>query len=263
MGTLLNAVIIADLHISNHTPTLTQRFQQLLEVLPGRCQQLYILGDLVDFWPGDDIKDHCSNTIRNALKQLTNAGVEAFIQKGNRDFLFGKRFTEHCNIQLLPDYHVTNFGNSHCESVLMMHGDLLCTDDINYQKFRRIMHTGWLKPFWYALPLAVRHRIIGKVQQTSRVQTRQKNQKIMDVNPQAVVDTLQHYQLNTLIHGHTHKPQVHRIESINAQRMVLGDWTDNYWWIEVSPNAIHLYDAPIDTPFEIKHLNSTRNNNGK
>ncbi len=236
----VQAIIISDLHLSDTTPDLMQRFIQLLSTLPNNCKQLYILGDLVDFWPGDDSKDNYSLTIIEALKNLTDAGVETFLQLGNRDFLIGKRFAKKCGVTLLPDYHIAQLAN---QPVLLMHGDLLCTDDIGYLKMRKVLHLGWVRVIWAILPMFLRLKIILKVQKNSRAKVKVKANNITDANPQAIVDTIKQFGVKQLIHGHTHRPET------SEHRIVLGDWGDEYWWVKVTDSAITLEQAPLTSAF--------------
>lgn len=246
----LKAVIISDLHLSDDTPELMQRFLQMLEVLPRHCEQFFILGDLVDFWPGDDAKEAYSTTIKQALQKLTDAGVKTYLQHGNRDFLFSHQFEQECGITLLPDYCLADLAG---QSTLLMHGDLLCTDDIDYLNFRKLVHMPWLRPLWHFIPMFIRRKIIKKVQLSSRSKTQYKSENIIDANIKTVTDTMSEYKVKCLIHGHTHRPQIHNIivDSEPAQRLVLGDWGSHYWWIEVGDNRLQLKKAELSTDFAL------------
>lgn len=246
----LPAIVISDLHLSQSTPELTHRFFQLLSQLPGHCEQLYILGDLVEFWPGDDVEDDFSIALIEQLKQLTQADVALYIQHGNRDFLFGNQFAHQTGASLLPEYHIVEIGN---HRLLMMHGDLLCTDDTEYLKFRKWVRSRLARFIWFQLPASRRHKIIAYVRNKNKQRSANKPENIVDVSPQAVLDTLLKHQIMTLIHGHTHRPKVHQLQlpETPAKRIVLGDWQQHYWWLEISNDNLHLKQAPIADEFKL------------
>ena len=217
-------LFISDLHISWDKPEITQRFLHFLDNRAIEASTLYILGDLFDAWVGDDDSSPPNPKIRNSLKRLTGSGTKIYFQQGNRDFLLGKQFCDDTGIVLLDDPFVIDlFG----VPTLLMHGDLLCTDDLPYQEFRNKsrspewQHNVLSKPLFVRLLAARWYRI------RSYFHKRQKTQEIMDVNQDTVAGTMAEHDCLRLIHGHTHRPDIHNFE-INgkpAQRYVLAAWT--------------------------------------
>lgn len=189
-----------------------------------KASALYILGDLFDAWVGDDDFTSLSKTVRQQIKALTKVGIPVFLQQGNRDFLLGAAFCEATGVTMLDDYHVIDlFG----EPTLLMHGDLLCTDDHAYQAFRikarslEWQHDVLGKPLFVRLLAARWYRF------RSFFHKQKKSLEIMDVNQETVINTMKQYNCYRLIHGHTHRPGSHEFD-INgkvAQRLVLADWT--------------------------------------
>lgn len=215
---------ISDLHIAWDKPEITNRFLHFLENQAKNATSLYILGDLFDAWVGDDDFSPPSAKIRNALKKLTKSGTKVFLQKGNRDFLLGQKFCQDTGVMLIDDTTVIIlFG----VPTLLMHGDLLCTDDLAYQAFRnKSRSANWQhkilgKPLFLRLLVARWYRI------RSYFHKRKKSQEIMDVNQETVMRTMAKNQCSRLIHGHTHRPAVHnfKLQGQMAQRYVLAAWT--------------------------------------
>jgi len=217
---------ISDLHLAWDKPEITRRFLDFLKTYAHQAKTLYILGDLFDAWVGDDDFSPPTLKIRSALKNLTAMGTEVFLQQGNRDFLIGTRFCQDTGVQLLADFEVIDlFGTP----TLLTHGDLLCTDDLPYQAFRtkarssEWQHNVLSKPLFIRLLAARWYRI------KSHFHKRQKSQEIMDVNQETVVNVMLQHDCYQLIHGHTHRPDIHHFEinGNSAQRFVLSDWTKN------------------------------------
>lgn len=217
-------LFISDLHLAWDKPEITKRFVNFLENRAVSAKALYILGDLFDTWVGDDDFTPPGKTIRAKLKQLTASGTRVFLQLGNRDFLIGQAFCADTGATLLDDYTVIDlFG----EPVLLMHGDLLCTDDHAYQAFRlKARSADWQnnvlgKPLFLRLLAARWYRL------RSFFHKQKKSQEIMDVNQGTVIETMSKYKCLRLIHGHTHRPHIHtlKIHGKSAQRFVLADWT--------------------------------------
>lgn len=216
-------LFISDLHLSLEKPDITRRFVDFLQHRAQQAQALYILGDLFDAWIGDDDNTPPNKTIKKALKQLSQTGTKIFLLQGNRDFLLGRRFCDESGINLLDEFAVIELNE---QPTLLTHGDLLCSDDLPYQAFRLKSHSlEWQqnvlsKPLWLRLLAARWYRL------RSYFHKRKKNQTIMDVNQQTVLETLQKYQCRTLIHGHTHRPATHHVslDGHAGQRIVLADW---------------------------------------
>ncbi len=216
-------IFISDLHISLEKTEITRRFIAFLENQAKKAQAIYILGDLFDTWIGDDDNTPPNKTIKKKLKHLTDSGVQVFLQQGNRDFLIGRKFCRETGITLLDDYAVVDI---HGVKTLLTHGDLLCSDDLPYQEFRKKSHTAEWKQNVLSKPLFVRLLAARWYRLRSHFHKRKKSQDIMDVNQQTVIDIMQKHNCFRLIHGHTHRPAVHNFE-INqqpSQRFVLADW---------------------------------------
>ena len=214
---------IADLHLSESHPQLTALFQKFIQEKAVHAQAVYILGDLFDFWIGDDENSPLVQTIKQTIRSLTERGIACYFIHGNRDFLIGKTFARDTGMTLLPEYAVIDlFGTP----TLLCHGDTLCTDDHSYQKFRRTVHQKWLQRLFLLLPLTLRLNIATKIRKQSKQDKQHKTADIMDVNPAFTHETVQHFHTPLLIHGHTHRENIHR--NAGYTRIVLGDWRDNY-----------------------------------
>ncbi|MFC2564239.1 MAG: UDP-2,3-diacylglucosamine diphosphatase [Neisseria sp.] len=215
----MTVYFIADLHLSEARPDLTELFLHFMYGEAEKAQAVYILGDLFDFWIGDDERSVLTDTVKQAIRHLTGRGVKCYFIHGNRDFLLGKRFAAETGMILLPEYQTVDlFGRK----TLICHGDTLCTDDVRYQQFRRKVHQKWRQKLFLLLPLPLRVSIAKKIRQTSKQDKQRKAAEIMDVNPQTVAETVGRYGADLLIHGHTHRQNIHRNDGFT--RIVLGDW---------------------------------------
>ena len=217
-------LFISDLHLAWDKPEITQRFLDFLGNRAKTANTLYILGDLFDAWVGDDDSSPPNPKIRAALKRLTESGTKTYFQQGNRDFLLSHQFCDETGIILLDDPVVIDlFGIP----TLLMHGDLLCTDDLPYQEFRSKSRTPEWQHNVLSKPLLIRLLVARWYRIRSYFHKRKKTLEIMDVNQETVVNTMIRHQCFRLIHGHTHRPNIHNFE-INgnrAQRYVLSAWT--------------------------------------
>jgi UDP-2,3-diacylglucosamine hydrolase len=187
------------------------------------AEKLYVLGDLFEFWIGDDDNSPFNVVIKEAFKALTQHGVKCYFIQGNRDFLLNKRFCKETGVQLLADHTVIDINN---EKVLIMHGDTLCIDDIKYQEFRAKVHQPWLQWVFNRIPLFIRQRIVKNVQDKIKEKKQHKKLTIMDVTQSEVERVMRQEGVKRLIHGHTHRPNVHTFNhnSEEMTRIVLGDW---------------------------------------
>ncbi|MDU8923582.1 UDP-2,3-diacylglucosamine diphosphatase [Pasteurellaceae bacterium LIM206] len=221
---------IADLHLSETRPQLTALFVDFMQHTAPQGEAVYILGDLFDFWIGDDERSPTIDTVKTQIKQLTQRRIPCYFIHGNRDFLIGKRFAESCGLQLLPEYHVINLYGT---PTLLCHGDTLCTDDVKYQQFRRTVQQKWRQWLFLHLPLGIRLRIADKIRCKSRRDKQNKPDEIMDVNAEFVLQTFVRFGVTRIIHGHTHREKIHFSaphfeRQTPLERIVLGDWRDNY-----------------------------------
>lgn len=237
-------LFIADLHLQTEEPAITAGFLRFLAGTAQKADALYILGDLFEAWIGDDDPNPLHRQIAAALKALTDSGVPVYFLHGNRDFLLGQRFARESGMTLLPEEKVLELYG---KRLLILHGDTLCTDDAGYQAFRAKVHQPWLQKLFLALPLFIRMRIAAKMRADSTSANRNKSQAIMDVNPQAVVNVMEKHQVQHLIHGHTHRPDIHTLTANGepAYRYVLGAWHQEGSMVKVTADKIELIAFPF------------------
>lgn len=217
-------LFIADLHLTIEKPAVTSRFLDFLANRASDADALYILGDFFDAWIGDDDPTPPNGAVRKQLRKLTDLGTKVYFQQGNRDFLIGSRFARETGVVLLDDHVVIDlFG----VPTLLMHGDLLCSDDTAYQAFRKKSHTPEWQRNMLSKPLLLRMLIARWLRWRSHFHKSRKTLQIMDVNQQTVLETMRRHKALRLIHGHTHRPAVHDfvIDGQKAQRFVLANWT--------------------------------------
>ena len=229
---------ISDLHLNQDRPDITKAFLNFLENTACKAEKLYILGDLFEAWIGDDDQNEFISEIQNALIRI-NKTTKVLFMHGNRDFLIGPDFASSAGMKILTDPVVEEmFG----DPVLLMHGDLLCTEDIDYQKFRKVSRDiNWQKEF-LSKPLAERRIIAQNLRGASKEATGKKKEEIMDVSECEVIKIIQESSVSLLIHGHTHRPNSHSIalEKHTAKRIVLGDWDEYGWYVWMDSNSCEL-----------------------
>lgn len=214
------ALFVSDLHLSAQMPKTAAAFFRFLDEEATKARQLYLLGDIFEYWAGDDdINDPFNRKVVDALRALTDKGVELYWIAGNRDFLAGEGFARASGATQLPDPYVADIAK---QRVLLLHGDAQCTDDKDYIAFRsQVRHPQWQQAF-LAKPLAERKAIIEGMREGSRDAQRAKSMEIMDVNPNAIEALYASHQVSTMIHGHTHRPATHQTNG--GVRHVLPDW---------------------------------------
>lgn len=224
----MTTLFISDLHLDGSRPDISDQFLDFLQGEARTARTLYILGDLFEVWIGDDDPDPDKRRVLRAMREVTAAGVPCYVMHGNRDFLLGKRFCADTGAQLLADGTVVDLYG---RRVLLMHGDTLCTDDHAYQRLRRIVRNPAVKLILRSLSLRQRQRLAEKMRAGSKAHINAMDKAapdIMDVNAQAVARAFMHYEVDCMVHGHTHRPAVHQVEveGRKATRIVLGDWHD-------------------------------------
>jgi len=219
-----HTLFISDLHLSAAHPRSSERFVRFAEHIDPQTESLYILGDLFEYWAGDDdLDDPFHRTITSILGKLGEQGIRIYLMHGNRDFLMAEKLARTCNSKLLDDPTMLDLYGT---PTLISHGDTLCTDDEDYQAFRRqVRSAGWQQQF-LAQPLSQRKTQIEQMRQLSEQQKQHKLMSIMDVNTDTVSALLREHGYPRLIHGHTHRParHLHHLDGHKCERWVLGDW---------------------------------------
>ncbi len=238
-------LFVADLHLSTDRPALTELFLGFLGRRARNADALYILGDLFDAWIGDD--DDGQREVETALAELTRAGTACRLMVGNRDFLIGRRFARRTGCTLLRDPSRIDLGG---EPVLLMHGDLLCTDDVPYQRFRRRVRNPLVQWLFLRQPLSNRRRIAADYRRRSEAATADKQSAIMDVAPATVEATMRRHRVRRLIHGHTHRPADHdlTLDGRPATRHVLADWREGQGEVLVCRDGEFVRESVLPLP---------------
>jgi UDP-2,3-diacylglucosamine hydrolase len=234
------ALFISDLHLSEERPAANEQFIGFLEGKARSAGALYILGDFFEYWIGDDDLEAPFNAVMaGLLRGLTQQGVPVHLMHGNRDFLIGEGFCRATGAVLLPDPSVVEVEG---EKTLLAHGDTLCTDDHDYQAWRRIARSEeWQREF-LAKPREERRRMILGLREKSKAVIEAKPAEIMDVNDAAVVEALRTHGVRRLVHGHTHRPgrHGHLVDARCCERWVLPDWYGPGGYLEIGAGAPRL-----------------------
>lgn len=231
----MTTLFISDLHLEESRRDITDAFLGFLETKAVNAAALYILGDFFEAWIGDDEHTPLQDEVAAALRKLTDAGVTLYLMHGNRDFLIGEDYCNRIGGTLLDDPTVVDLYGT---PTLLMHGDSLCTADVEYQKFRANMRNRQWQAMFLKRPLEDRQLVARQLRQMSLAKNQGKQESIMDVTADEVVRAMEEHGVQRMIHGHTHRPAIHELE-VNGQpakRFVLGDWDSHVWWIEVGEN---------------------------
>jgi UDP-2,3-diacylglucosamine hydrolase len=219
-----HTLFISDLHLSADHPHSIAAFQRFIVSLAPQAEALYILGDLFEYWAGDDDRGDAFNArVVGALQGLAKHGVKIYLMHGNRDLLMGDALAEAAGATLLDDPALLDLYGV---PTLISHGDKLCTDDVEYQQFRAQVHDATFQKNFLAQPLAERKVFIEQLRKQSNAAKQSKDSAIMDVNDDAVAALLREYRYPRLIHGHTHRPKRHEhvVDGHCCERWVLSDW---------------------------------------
>ena len=237
-------LFISDLHLSGERPAISERFFEFLEAQAARAAALYVLGDLFEYWIGDDeldaaVGDPLARRVANALGALSRHGVAVAFMHGNRDFLVGGRFCEASGARLLDDPSVEKVGGVR---TLLMHGDTLCTDDHDYQAWRRTARSREWQRGFLAKTLPERRAALQALREKSKEVVGAKPAEIMDVNDAAVREALRTHGLTRLVHGHTHRPARHALEvdGRRCERWVLPDWYERGGYLAIDDTGPRL-----------------------
>ncbi len=231
----MHTLFISDLHLTLERPAQVSVFNELMQGPARKADQIYILGDLFDAWAGDDDNTSPHETVLSIIRDCVNSGTRVSVMRGNRDYLMGKQFAQITGAELLHDYETIDLYG---KKTLLMHGDLLCTRDWKYQWMRRLINNRIAIPIFMCLRIGERKKIWHGVRNLTQQSVNQKPPEIMDVDQQTVLDTMRRYQVFHLIHGHTHRPQIHEfsLDGKNAYRYVLGDWYEEDSLLVVDQN---------------------------
>ncbi|MDO8705128.1 MAG: UDP-2,3-diacylglucosamine diphosphatase [Sulfuricaulis sp.] len=238
-------LFISDLHLCGTRPAITGLFLDFLQQRARTADALYILGDLFEYWIGDEaVEQEEFRPIIRGLRELTSSGTPVFVMHGNRDFLMSHGFEKASGCRLLSDpARIDLYGTP----TLLMHGDTPCIDDIEYMNFRtQVRGAAWQKEF-LAKSVAERDQIVRDFREISKNSTATKNPEIMDVNQKAVESVMRSHQVQRMIHGHTHRPKEHlfNLDGQPARRMVLGDWYDQGSVLRVDARGWVLESLPL------------------
>ena len=240
----MTTLFISDLHLDAERPAITELFGRFIDGEARGADALYILGDLFEAWVGDDDPSPTGAFVAARLRALRDAGVPVYFIRGNRDFLLGDDYARRAGMTILPDPAVVVL---HGKPTLLMHGDLLCTDDTAYQQFRaQTRDPAWQARF-LAQPLPARIAFAQQARAASRahqsgLQSQGTMEMITDVAPATVESTLRRYGIDMLVHGHTHRPAVH--DEAGGRRIVLGDWYEQGSVLRVNRDGARLSSLP-------------------
>ena len=242
----MTTLFISDLHLDDSRPDATELFGRFLRDEACKADALYLLGDLFEAWVGDDDTSEVGAFVAARLREVADAGVPVFFIRGNRDFLVGGEYAQRAGFRILPDPAVVVL---HGKPALLMHGDLLCTDDVAYQQFRaQTRNPAWQAQF-LSQPLEARLAFAAKARETScsrqqemKGEDRAQFESVTDVTPATVEATFARYGIDTLIHGHTHRPAIHDLEVAGrcCRRVVLGDWYEQGSVLRVDADDMNL-----------------------
>ena len=219
----MTTLFISDLHLEADRPDIGDQFINFLKTDVMEADDLYILGDLFEAWVGDDDPNTHYGKIKMAIRKVVDKGIPVYFMHGNRDFMIGRQFANETGVEILEDpYPVTMYG----QKTLLSHGDAMCTDDVQYQRVRLMTRNPDWQASMLAKPLKERLRIAAEARRQCLEQTINMSLDIMDVNQNEVERVIKEYGVDVLLHGHTHRPDVHTIDLGNrkAKRIVLGDW---------------------------------------
>jgi UDP-2,3-diacylglucosamine hydrolase len=239
----MTTLFISDLHLEADRPEIGEQFLDFLDEEAADAEALYILGDFFEYWVGDDDPDEYYASIKQSLRAFTDGGVPVCFMHGNRDFMIGEKFAEATGVRILPDpFPLELYG----KRVLLSHGDALCTDDTEYQQMRAMTRNPDWQAMMLAKPLEERIAIAKQARAQSQERNKTLSESIMDVNPEAVRQTIAEYGVEILLHGHTHRPGIHGVEVDDrfAKRVVLGDWYDQGSVVRWDEDGLELSAIP-------------------
>ncbi len=239
----MTTLFISDLHLDANRPAIGVQFLAFLGGEARQADTLYILGDLFEAWLGDDDPNPYYADMKAALRELVDTGVPVFFMHGNRDFMIGEDFATETGVTILNDPEVVDL---HGEKVLLSHGDALCTDDVEYQKFRAMTRDPAWQAMMRAKTIEERIKIAIAARQASLARGETLDDEITDVNQDAVKEIIRKHGVDILLHGHTHRPAIHelKLDDRTATRIVLGDWYEQGSVVRWDENGPRLETMP-------------------
>ena len=231
-------IFISDLHLDKDRPKVIKYFIEFLKNLESDIESLYILGDFVEYWVGNDDPGDGLEEVFGSIKKKSN-DIPIYFRQGNRDFMISQKFCNHHGIKFLKDPTTIELYG---KKILLMHGDTLCVDDIEYQKFRAMVRSSSWQDEMLKKSLEERINLAKMLRAKSLSETNTKDEVIMDVNNDEVISQLKKYDVDMIIHGHTHRPNIHKVisEGKEYKRIVLGDWYDKSFVLKISNDKITI-----------------------
>jgi UDP-2,3-diacylglucosamine hydrolase len=236
---MTQSLFISDLHLSEDTPHIEQGLVTFLEQ-EGDIDRLFLLGDIFEAWIGDDDDSPLVLRFAEAMKRVADGGTQIYFTRGNRDFLIGQSYLNQFDAKLLGDSECIEVAG---ESTLLMHGDLLCSDDVDYLAFRAIAHNPEWQAEMLSKSLEERRALAKQLRTMSKEAASNKAEDIMDVNDDAVRSVMAENDVKRLIHGHTHRPRRHSMQS--TERIVLGDWNKTGWCLREQGTSLELCEFSL------------------
>lgn len=230
-------VFISDLHLMPERPQTMELFVNFAGEIASKADALYILGDFLEVWWGDDDPATAYTEVFNSLTNLSeNHATEVYLMHGNRDFMIGDSLARRCHFEIIEDPHKIKIQG---QDALLMHGDTLCTDDIEYQKFRQMVRNQEWQQQFLRKSLEERYQIAKAIREESQQSTKDKDEYIMDVNQGETDRVFLDNHVDLIIHGHTHRPAIHRETNNNREttRIVLGDWHDTGSYLRINDSS--------------------------
>lgn len=233
----MRTLFLSDLHLEDKAPERTGWLSTFLAGPARKADAVYILGDLFEYWIGDDAVSATARQVAQDTAALGEAGVPCYFMHGNRDFLLGESYAAQAGMQLLPEHHVADLYGT---PTLLLHGDTLCTDDVEYQAFRQQTRNPAWQQAVLAMSIEERIQLAEGARDASMKHTGSAAMEIMDVNQQAVLDAFNEHGVSRMIHGHTHRPAHHHVDAagLHAERIVLGAWYSAGSYLEVTPESV-------------------------
>ena len=231
----MSACLNSDLHLQENRPELTKAFKKFLVSHAADVDSLYILGDLFEAWIGDDYENDFIAEVKFELKKYSSLGKKIYLMHGNRDFLLGDKFCDEIGGLLLDDPTTIKINDF---KVILMHGDSLCIDDLDYQSFRTVVRDQTWKNDFLEKKISERIELAQSLREVSKVENKDKAYEIMDVNLMAVNEIFQKFKNDILIHGHTHRPKIHQEKY--GTRYVLGDWYNNFFILTYDNDKFYI-----------------------